>query len=143
LFLLRHLAELEEPPTDLQEGIFSQLFEVAEIANFSSAEQVVYQDSLKYYRDMYSIAETLLQEGEEKGRREGQEAGMKEGLRQGEAALALRLLNRRVGPLAVEVESRVMALPLTLMEALGDALLDFESLSDLLNWLDEHPADTD
>ncbi|NEP37602.1 MULTISPECIES: Rpn family recombination-promoting nuclease/putative transposase [Moorena] len=63
LFLLKHLAQLNEPPEPLQEDVFAQLFEVAEIANFSSAEQFRYQDSLKVYRDMNSIAETLIQEG--------------------------------------------------------------------------------
>ena len=42
---LRHLAQFDEPPASLQEGIFNQLFSVAEIANFSPAEQTVYQES--------------------------------------------------------------------------------------------------
>jgi predicted transposase/invertase (TIGR01784 family) len=134
LFLLRHLAELEEPPTDLQEGIFSELFEVAEIANFSPAEQLVYQDSLKHYRDMYSIAETLLQEGQEKGLQQGLQQGL-----QREVALVVRLLSRQVGNLSAELQAQVTALPLSLLEDLGEALLDFENLPDLITWLDEHP----
>ncbi|NEP52701.1 MAG: Rpn family recombination-promoting nuclease/putative transposase [Moorea sp. SIO3C2] len=70
LFLLKHLAQLNQPPEPLQEDVFAQLFEVAEIANFSSNEQALYQDSLKVYRDMYSVAETLIQEGREQGRLE-------------------------------------------------------------------------
>ncbi|MEM7067120.1 MAG: Rpn family recombination-promoting nuclease/putative transposase [Cyanobacteria bacterium P01_B01_bin.77] len=47
LHVLRYLAQLETPPSNLQDGVFNQLFEVAEIANFSEAEQVLYQESLK------------------------------------------------------------------------------------------------
>ena len=55
LFLLKHLSELSDRPEILQEGIFRQLFEVAEIVNFSRVEQDNYQNSLKYYRDMNNV----------------------------------------------------------------------------------------
>ncbi|NEQ10272.1 MAG: Rpn family recombination-promoting nuclease/putative transposase, partial [Moorea sp. SIO4E2] len=83
LFLLRHLASCNAPPEPLQGNVFAQLFEVAEIANFSSEEQALYQDSLKVYRDMYSVNQTLIQEGLEQGRQEGLEQGRQEGLEQG------------------------------------------------------------
>lgn len=78
LFLLKNLAQFEKPPAALREGVFNQLFSVAEIANFSPKEQTVYQESLKYYRDMTNIARTLLQEGRERGREEGREEGQEE-----------------------------------------------------------------
>ena len=71
LFLFRHLAQCNAPPEPLQEDVFAQLFEVAEIANFSSEEQALYQDSLKVYRDMYSVNQTLIQESLEQGRQQG------------------------------------------------------------------------
>ncbi|NEP29391.1 Rpn family recombination-promoting nuclease/putative transposase, partial [Moorena sp. SIO3I6] len=83
LFLFRHLASCNAPPEPLQGDVFAQLFEVAEIANFSSEEQALYQDSLKVYRDMYSVNQTLIQEGLEQGRQEGLEQGRQEGLEQG------------------------------------------------------------
>jgi predicted transposase/invertase (TIGR01784 family) len=56
-------------------------------------------------------------------------------------ALILRLLNRRVGNLSPAVEMRVKALPLVLVEDLGEALLDFGQMSDLIGWLDAHQID--
>jgi predicted transposase YdaD len=53
-------------------------------------------------------------------------------------ALILRLLNRRVGNVSSEVETRVKALPLARLEELGEALLDFDRMTDLLTWLDVH-----
>lgn len=51
--------------------------------------------------------------------------------------LVLRLLNRRVGTLEPPLEQRVRELPLERLEALGEDLLDFSDLSDLVNWLEQ------
>jgi predicted transposase YdaD len=53
-------------------------------------------------------------------------------------ALILRQLNRRVGNVSSEVETRVKALSLAQLEELGEALLDFDRMADLLTWLDVH-----
>jgi hypothetical protein len=50
-------------------------------------------------------------------------------------SLVLRQLNRRVGTLPAALQTQVEALPLEQLEALGEDLLDFTSLSDLENWL--------
>ncbi len=73
LFLLRHLAQLETPPQNLQEGVFKQLFEVAKIANFSETEQALYQESLKVYRDNFNVTQTLIEEAEDKAETRGRE----------------------------------------------------------------------
>jgi predicted transposase/invertase (TIGR01784 family) len=91
LFLLRHLAELSDRPTPLQEGIFNQLFDVAEIANFSPAEQETYEGSLKYYRDLNNVVDTSRQEGREEGRQEGREEGRQEGRQEGIQQIARRM----------------------------------------------------
>ncbi|MGD1905746.1 MAG: Rpn family recombination-promoting nuclease/putative transposase [Leptolyngbyaceae cyanobacterium] len=70
LFLLKHLPDLTEPPQPLQEEVFNQLFEVAELANFSLAEQEGYHNSLKYYRDLNNVVDTSWQEGRVAGVRQ-------------------------------------------------------------------------
>ena len=50
--------------------------------------------------------------------------------------LVLRLLNRRVGTLEPFLEERIRELPLVRLETLGEDLLDFTEMSDLVNWLD-------
>jgi predicted transposase/invertase (TIGR01784 family) len=54
----------------------------------------------------------------------------------GQQELVLRQLNRRVGNVSIDLESRIKALPLVQLEELGEALLDFNQLSDLVAWLD-------
>ena len=70
-----------------------------------------------------------------RGRQEGHQEGRQEGWQEGELDLALRLLQRRCGQLAPQQERRVRELPLHLLEALAEALLDFEGMADLNAWL--------
>ena len=66
---------------------------------------------------------------------EGRKEGRKEGLQEGEAAVVLRVLSRRCGPLSPIVEKKIRALSLPELDRLVDALEDFSSLEDLEHWL--------
>jgi predicted transposase/invertase (TIGR01784 family) len=66
---------------------------------------------------------------------EGKAEGVNEG-RQAEAqSMILRQLSRRVGTLSPDVNVMVAALPVAKLEDLGEALLDFQEIADLQNWL--------
>jgi predicted transposase YdaD len=54
------------------------------------------------------------------------------------AAVALRLLNRRCGPLSEVSTARIQSLPLEQLEALTEAILDFNGPADLTGWLAKH-----
>ena len=70
------------------------------------------------------------------GRQEGQQEGQELG-RQAEAvALTVRLLQRRCGILSSQQQARIQELPLARLEALADALLDFQGPQDLAAWLE-------
>ena len=71
-------------------------------------ESVIYQD--------------IIREGEEKG------------FQKGERSLILRLLTRRVGELPQTWRDRVHSLSLEQLENLGEALLDFQGMTDLETW---------
>lgn len=70
LFVLRNLSFLLERPRALQERVFDRLFEAAEIAKFSRTEMSEYWDSLKNFRDLYSVISTAENKGREEGREE-------------------------------------------------------------------------
>jgi hypothetical protein len=61
----------------------------------------------------------------------------------GGVSLLLRQLGKVCGRLPEDVADRIRSLPFPQIEALGEALLGFQSLSDLQNWLDlnEGPAE--
>jgi hypothetical protein len=103
----------------LQEAVFSELFEVAELANFSREEQDIYQNSLKYYRDLNNVVDTSREEGREEGQR----------------SLLLRLLIRKLGAIPEAIQEQIARLSGDDLETLGDLLLEFDELQDLVDWL--------
>jgi predicted transposase YdaD len=65
----------------------------------------------------------------------GEERGREQGLKTGELEITLRQLRRRCGGLTPSQEARIRALPLPQLEALAEALLDFQGAADLEAWL--------
>ena len=66
---------------------------------------------------------------------EGRQEGRQEGEAREAAKMTLRQLNRRCGPLSEATTAQIQALPLEQLEALADALLDFQGPADLAAWL--------
>ncbi|MEL4897355.1 DUF4351 domain-containing protein [Crocosphaera sp. Alani8] len=66
---------------------------------------------------------------------EDRQRAMEEGRQEGEANLVVRLLCRKNSQISSDLESQVRQLSIEQLEALGEALLDFQSESDLRNWL--------
>lgn len=56
----------------LQERVFERLFKSAEIAGFSKQELFEYEDSLKVFRDWYSVVKTAADKGFTEGFGEGE-----------------------------------------------------------------------
>ena len=65
------------------------------------------------------------------------EQAVQQGEQRGEAKLVLRQLQRRFGEIPQNLEETIRKLPVERLEDLGLALLDFNTLTDLDNWL--HP----
>ena len=78
LFVIKNLDKLYEKPLALQEKVFMRLFEQAEIAKFTPVELREYEDSLKVYRDWYSVMWTKEKEGFAAGEKAGIEKGRNE-----------------------------------------------------------------
>ena len=80
-----------------------------------------------------------MQQGMQQGLQQGMQQGMQQGLQQGMqregANLVLRQLNRRFGSVAGDIEPQIRQLSVEQLEDLGEALLDFATEQDLLNWL--------
>lgn len=143
LYLLRHLPDLDDRPQPFQDPVFLQLFEMAEIANFSPTEQEVYNNSLKYFRDLNNVVDTAQQEGLEQGLLQGLERGRLEGIERGrlegiereklenlarQRSLINRILTRTLGVLPAELQQSVDELSIERLTELNEALLDFDGL---------------
>jgi len=70
LFVLKNLNKLDRLPEKLREEVFEKLFQVAEISKFTKDEFILYEDSLKYYRDLKNSLDTAKIEAKEERDRE-------------------------------------------------------------------------
>ena len=98
MFVLRNLSRLMERPVALQERVFERLFKAAEIANFDRKELIEYEDSLKNYRDWYSVVSTAEQKGRKEGIQEGIEKGIQEGEKKKQYEIARNLKSLGIAP---------------------------------------------
>ncbi|NET38764.1 MAG: Rpn family recombination-promoting nuclease/putative transposase [Cyanothece sp. SIO1E1] len=89
-------------------------------------ESVIYQE----------IKAEGIQEGIQQGIQQGIQEGIQERIRE-ERQLVLRLLTRKVGDVPEDERIQIEQLEPSQLEALMEALLDFEQLDDLENWLAE------
>ena len=92
-------------------------------------------EEVRHSRAVQQWLEEDRQQAWMEGWKEGWKEGWMEGRQEGKAAAALRLLNRCCGPLSDATRARIQSLPLEQLEALLDALLDFEGHADLEAWL--------
>jgi conserved hypothetical protein (putative transposase or invertase) len=82
----------------------------------------------RVYQDAYREA---LQVGENRGRQEGR----LEGAREGKLQTILRQLNRKLGTLSPQLINQITSLPIERLDDLADAVLDMQTLDDLMQWL--------
>ncbi|MGF1674362.1 MAG: DUF4351 domain-containing protein [Rivularia sp. (in: cyanobacteria)] len=76
------------------------------------------------------------------GERIGYERGEQEGRRKQAQNLVLRQLQKRFGELPQPVREQVQSLSTNQLESLGEALLDFAKLDDLISWLAQNPGNS-
>jgi predicted transposase YdaD len=70
-------------------------------------------------------------EGLQEGMEKGMEKGMHRGIIQGEAALLLRQLERRFGPISLAARQRIAAADADVLLIYGERVLDAKSLEDV------------
>jgi predicted transposase/invertase (TIGR01784 family) len=103
-------------------------------------EEQVFQESVGTLEGteregIMQIVTSWMEQGIAEGRTEGIAEGEQRGRTEEARSLILRQLTRRVGILPSEIRSQVESLNLEKLESLGEALLDFSSGADLVEWL--------
>ena len=89
--------------------------------------------------EVMQIVTSWMEAGLEKGIEKGIERGIKRGIERGierEKNLILRLINRKFGQIDLELATKIRNLNIEIIEALGEAIFDLETVEDLENWLD-------
>lgn len=107
-------------------GILSTLVLEEDLVN-TVLRRSIMQDSTLY--------RSIVSEGLEEGRKEGREEGLEQGREEGRREMLLELLNMKLGALPEEVSAQVKNLSKSRLSDLKSALLSFETVSDLENWM--------
>lgn len=115
--------------------LVSNLFTMLQL-NREKKQELTTED-LELIMKLSPIYKARLDEVKQEGISEGIQQGLQQGIQQ-EATLVVRQLKRKIGQLSPNLEARVMSLPVNFLEDLGEALLDFYSVDDLINWLNTH-----
>lgn len=133
------LARSDSPRALLEQvaAAVDMIEETEERQNISTCIQVL--AALRFEKDLIRqlFREEVMQESViyQDILQKGEQQGLQKGLQQGEATVILRLLTRRFGAINPQVEQRIRGLSITQLEELAEALLDFTSQSDLMNYL--------
>ncbi|MEG4912534.1 MULTISPECIES: Rpn family recombination-promoting nuclease/putative transposase [unclassified Microcoleus] len=128
IYFLKTARDLNAVPATMEEvPEISQAFAIATKANLSYDELSELQKQEIYIQDRRGEITKAVSIATEKGRQEG--------IKEGQIALIVRLLERRVGAVTPEVQSLIGELSIDQLENLGEALLNFNDISDLTAWL--------
>ncbi len=87
----------------------------------------------RVYQEAKAEGETI---GEVRGEARGEARGLERGRSEGEQALVLKLLTRKLGKIDPAIRTRINSLSIDKLESLGEDLLDFNQMEDLSTWLD-------
>ena len=139
IYFIKEAPSLEIIPDNLRE--IPQLEKALTIANqaglsVSELEKLRKQEMvLEDTRGALSLAQ---REGIEQGIIQGIEQGIEQGRLQGERRVIVRQLERRFGKLTSNIMALIEALTNQELERLSEAIWDFKTSEDLLNWLQDN-----
>jgi predicted transposase YdaD len=123
-------SELESQIADATAAILMARFSTRPIPEICAMGGITLEDFTQSvaYKEIFGL-------GEQRGVAQGLEQGLEQGLQAGELDITLRLLRRRCGGLSTEQEVQIRGLTRPRLEALAEALLDFQGIDDLNAWL--------
>ena len=93
MYVLKNLSRLMQRPVALQERIFIQLFEQADISKFNNYELKKYEDSMKAYRDIVNAIKTAERKNFEPEEDDDFKEGLAEGRKMATIEIAKNMLN--------------------------------------------------
>ncbi len=139
LLPLAVLAQTDSPTTLMQQVavLVDTIEEPMQQRNISACAEIL--ASLKFDKDFIRqfLREEFMRESAiyQEILQSGVQQGLQQGLQQGEATLVLRQLERMLGSLSPELRLQIQQMSIAQIEELGEELLDFSSMQDLVAWL--------
>lgn len=137
--------------TDLPDALLKQVAsgidkieEIEQKRNISACAEVLAslrfnKDFIRqFFREDFMRESVIYQEIIQEGVEQGLQQGLQQGKREEALSYTMRLLTRRLGVVMPQLQAQIQKLPITQLEELGEALLDFTDATDLVAWLQLH-----
>jgi len=127
-YFIKNVSQLEQIPEELSSVVEIQTaFELANRANLTLDELEKLEKREMFFEDQKG---SIL-----KGIEDGRILGIKQGIIEGKSSLILRQISRLLGEISSETQASIRQLNSDQLENLGEAVLDFKTVEDLLVWL--------
>ncbi|MEQ9553208.1 MAG: Rpn family recombination-promoting nuclease/putative transposase [Coleofasciculus sp. G3-WIS-01] len=139
IYFIKEAPSLEViPPTFRQLPELDKAMNIANQANLSVEELEKLRKQEMFLEDQRGFIIKAKQDGLAEGLEQGLEQGLERGRREGEIRAMLRLLERQFGSMSPEIINQIQNLSSEQLEHLGEDVLDFNSLEELSNWLEDN-----
>ncbi|NEP26598.1 Rpn family recombination-promoting nuclease/putative transposase [Moorena sp. SIO3I6] len=147
IYFIKDAPSLEVIPDQMREiPQLEQALTIANQAGLSVEELEKIRKQEMFWEDWRGALSLAKREGREEGRQEARQKARQKAILEGERSLLLRQLERRFGKLTSNAIRRSRRYANALLEALNaqdlerlsEAIWDFKTSEDLLNWLQEH-----
>ncbi|NET82589.1 MAG: Rpn family recombination-promoting nuclease/putative transposase [Moorea sp. SIO1F2] len=147
IYFIKDAPSLEVIPDQMREiPQLEQALTIANQAGLSVEELEKIRKQEMFLEDWRGALSLAKREGREEGRQEARQKARQKAILEGERSLLLRQLERRFGKLTSNAIRRSRRYANALLEALNaqdlerlsEAIWDFKTSEDLLNWLQEH-----
>jgi hypothetical protein len=127
-YFIKNVSQMEQIPEELSSVVEIQTaFELANRANLTLDELEKLEKREMFFEDQKG---SIL-----KGIEDGRILGINQGIIEGKSSLILRQISRLLGEISSETQASIRQLNSDQLENLGEAVLDFKNVEDLLIWL--------
>ncbi len=131
IYFIKNTSHLESAPdTMVVVPEIQRAFQIANDTNLSQKDLDELEKQEFWIQDQQGAIDLGIQQGIERG--------IEQGIQQGKSELILRQMTRLIGEFPPDIQTQICELNLENLDNLGDAMFDFESVSDLVTWLQQH-----
>ncbi|MGK7946059.1 MAG: Rpn family recombination-promoting nuclease/putative transposase [Microcystaceae cyanobacterium] len=138
IYFLKEAQSLDSIPESLGEvSEIEVALSMANEAGMNLRELEAVEARATFLRDERARIMYAIEEARREGLGKGREEGRQEGQKTEALSLILRLINKRFGEITEPLNQQIENLPLEALESLGEDFLDFETIDDLVSWLNQ------
>jgi predicted transposase/invertase (TIGR01784 family) len=139
IYFIKNAKYLETiPDTMVAVPEIEKAFQIANDRNLSQKELDELEKQVFWLEDHKRAIEFAIQQGIKQGMAEVKKQRIERAVQEGNSSLIVRQLTQLIGEISPDIQTQICELNLENLDNLGDAMFDFESVSDLVTWLQQH-----